>query len=87
MNNLYGEILATAFDEVDGKWVWYANAWSRGIVVSASERDLYLAFRSIAFRRAIRGRLASYPRRSYWPTVRRMLIATISGRDPKGAPP
>lgn len=74
--------MATAFDYVDGEWVWYANAWSRGVVVSADERDLFLRFNPIAFRRAIAGRPAVHPRRPYWPTLRRILTAMITLRDP-----
>lgn len=77
-------LLATAFEKVEGQWVWYANAWSRGLAVSESERDLYLAFKSLAFRQAIKGRTASHPRRPYWPTLKRILLAGASGRDPKG---
>jgi hypothetical protein len=81
MNNLYSEILKTAFEQIDGRWIWYANAWSGGVVVSSDERDLYLSFSPLAFRKAISGRLASYPRRSYWPTLKRMLVTVTSGRD------
>lgn len=76
------ELLATAFDKVDGQWVWYANAWSRGVVVSAEEREIFLGFQPIAFRKAISGRPASKPRRPYWPTFKRILTATVTGRDP-----
>lgn len=85
MGRRSSEILTTAFDEVDGRWIWYANAWSRGVVVTSEERDLYTTRRPLAFRRAIRGRPASEPRRPYWPTVKRMLIAMLFGFDPAGA--
>jgi len=69
------EILEAAFEQIDGQWVWYANAWSGGIMVSPSERELYLSFKPLAFRKALAGRPASYPRRAYWPTLRRMVAA------------
>ena len=76
------EILTTAFEKLDGKWIWYANAWSNGLIVSARERDLYLDFRPIAFREAIAGRVATEPRRPYFPTVKRMIVACLAGYDP-----
>ena len=79
------ELLATAFEKADGQWVWYANAWSRGVVVSAEEREIFLGFHPIAFRKAIAGRQASEPRRPYWQMFKRILTATATGRDP--APP
>ncbi len=82
MNNRQSPILTTAFEKLDGQWVWYANAWSRGVIVSAKERDVYLAFKPVAFRQAIKGRAASVPRRPYWPTLMRILVAMGSGRDP-----
>jgi hypothetical protein len=82
MNGWQSPILSTAFEQVDGQWVWYANAWARGVVVSAQERDIYLAFRSLAFRQAIKGRPATMPRRPYWPTLKRILVAMATGRDP-----
>jgi hypothetical protein len=86
MSERFGHILSTAFERHDGNWVWYSNAWSRGVVVSYDERDLYLAYRPYAFRRAVRGRPATYPPRRYWPTVRRIVVAMISGRDPQSQP-
>ncbi|MEW5687469.1 MAG: hypothetical protein AB1942_21335 [Pseudomonadota bacterium] len=83
MNERYRNIFKTAFDEVGGEWIWYANAWSRGVVVSSTERELFLQFRPVAFREAIHGRPALHPRRPYWPTLGRILMAMISGRDPK----
>jgi len=70
------EVLAAAFERVEGQWVWYGNAWSRGIVVSDGERDIYLAFRPFAFRQAIKGRAPTFPRRPYWPTLKRILFAS-----------
>jgi hypothetical protein len=78
------EILATAFEKSDGQWVWYANAWARGVVVSPEERELYLAFRPVAFRQTIKGRPATKPQRPYIATAGRILTATITGRDPNG---
>jgi hypothetical protein len=80
------ELLSTAFENVGGQWIWYANAWSRGVIVSRDEREIYLAFKPVAFRRAIAGREPNMPRRRYWRTLGRGLLATIVGRDPKGDP-
>ena len=87
MSDRQSELLAAAFEKLDGQWVWYANAWARGVVVSAEEREIYLAFRPIAFRQAIRGRPASKPRRPYWPTLKRILTAIAVGRDPGAGRP
>jgi hypothetical protein len=78
------ELLSTAFERAAGQWVWYANATSRGIVVTPAEREMYLAFKPLAFRQAIRDREATMPRRPYWRTLKRLLVAAIMGRDPKG---
>ncbi len=72
------EILETAFEQVDGKWVWYPRAFSRGVVVSSEERDLYLAFRPFAFRKAVAGRPATQPRRPYFPPLKKVLRAIFS---------
>jgi hypothetical protein len=77
MSTQQNELLATAFEKIDGQWVWYANAWSKGLVVSESERDLYLAFKSLAFRQAIKGRPPFYPRRPYWAALKRILTASF----------
>jgi hypothetical protein len=79
------ELLSTAFDRVDGQWVWFPNAWSRGIMVTAEERELYLTFAPVAFRQAIKGRPPTRPRRPYWATLGRILTAMASGRDPHGS--
>jgi hypothetical protein len=76
-------VLSTAFDPVDGEWIWYAKAWARGVAVSPAERELYLDFHPIEFRRLIAGRAATHPRRPYWPTLARILAAMVTGRDPK----
>ena len=85
MSGRYAHILSTAFNRSGGRWVWYANAWSRGVIVTDDERTLYLSFSPIAFRDAIRGRPASEPRRPYWAGLRRMLTAMVWGRDPDQA--
>lgn len=76
------EILTTAFEKSDGNWIWYENAWSKGLIVSAHERDIYLDFRPIEFRQAIGGRVPTEPRRPYLRTLRRMTVAYFAGYDP-----
>lgn len=71
------EILSLAFEWREGQWVWYSNAWSRGIIVTPDEREIYLAFKPLGFRKTIRGRKATEPRRPYWRTLKRMF-----GLDP-----
>ena len=87
VSNRRRELLSTAFDNTLGRWVWYAHAWSDGVVVSSDERELYLAFNLLAFRQAIKGRPATEPRRPYGRTLRRLLSTILRGRDPaqKGA--
>jgi len=82
MGVLNSQILSTAFERIGDDWIWYGKAWTRGVVVSSGERDLYLDSKLLAFRRAIAGRQATYPRRPYWPTLRRILTATFTGKDP-----
>lgn len=76
-------LLGTAFEQQAGEWVWYANAWSRGLKVSNDEREIYLSFKPLAFRAAIAGRIATEPRRPYLSTIGRILITMLTGRDPK----
>ena len=83
MSDPTSQLLATAFERIDGQWVWYAKAWSRGVIVNEDERDLFLAFKPLAFRQAIKGRPTSHPRRSYWATLNRILVAGLAGRDPQ----
>lgn len=82
MNNRQRELLMTAFEREGDQWVWYANAFAKGVHVSAKERELYLDFNPLGFRQAIRGRAASEPRRPYMPTLKRILVAIFFGRDP-----
>jgi len=42
MFDRYPYIGTTAFDRVGDGFVYYANAWSKGIPVSAAARDAYL---------------------------------------------
>jgi hypothetical protein len=83
MSDYQRELLGTAFERSNGQWVWYANAWARGVIVSDAEREIYLAYRPIAFRQAIKGRPASEPRRPYWRGLKRILTATLGGGDPE----
>jgi len=69
-------ILETAFEQRGTQWIWYGYAWSRGVVVTAHERELYFSNRGL-FRKAIKGRSATEPRRRYWPNLKRMLRAIL----------
>lgn len=79
--------MSTAFDRLGEGWVYYRRAWSRGVRVTREERDLFCSFRLLAFRRALAERSPSEPRRPYWTTLRRLLTAMLTGRDPKDATP
>ena len=74
-------ILATAFEDVGGQWVYYPRAWSGGVPVSAEERELFLRYRMWLFKRAVGGRPKSEPPRPYWPALRRMVVAMVLGRE------
>lgn len=54
-------LLATAFENVGGQWVYYHRAWSGGVPVSAEERELFLSNRMWLFKRAVAGRSKSQP--------------------------
>ena len=82
MTNRRRELLTTAFEKEGDQWVWYANAFAKGVLVSAEEREIYLDFNLLGFRRAVRGRPASQPRRPYLLGLRRILISIFLGRDP-----
>ena len=73
---------STAFERVDGGFVYYASAWSKGIPVSAAARDAYIHGPRSAWFEAIIGQEATVPRRPYWATVRRILTASLFGHDP-----
>lgn len=66
--------------EADGDdFLFYRSHWSRGIPVSAAEREAYLAGtiddERSHFEEMIRGRAATGPRRPYWRSYARMLGA------------
>jgi hypothetical protein len=81
METVPKDMMAMAFEEAGDQWLYYANAWSKGVLVSAQERDLYLDFKLIAFRRSVAGREPSAPPRPYWPTVKRLLKAVFRRRE------
>lgn len=74
-------ILSTAFVPSGTHWLYYKNAWAKGVLVSADERELFLSFCLRRFRQAIAGRQATAPRRPYFRALRRLLAATLMGRD------
>jgi hypothetical protein len=87
---MYGKnvhISTTAFEPSRGGFVFYENAWSRGIPVSADERQAYLYGSQSEWLEAIAGREATMPRRPYWRTVKRILTAALLGYDPAQPPP
>ena len=78
----YPHIGSTAFERVDEGFVYYASAWSKGIPVSAAAREAYIFGPRSEWFEAIMGQEATVPRRPYWPTLRRNLIAAFFGYDP-----
>lgn len=72
-------LLDSSFEPYGEGFLFYRTHWSRGIPVSAAEREAYLA-RAFGddryhFEEMIRGRAASGPRRPYWLSYSRMLAA------------
>ena len=70
------------FDRVADGFVYYECAWSKGIPVSAAAREAYILGLRGEWFDAILGREATAPRRPYWRTMKRMLIASLFGYDP-----
>jgi hypothetical protein len=82
---MYGKnvhISSTAFEPSSDGFVYYENAWSRGIPVSDAERQVYLYGSQSEWLEAIVGREATMPRRPYWRAVKRILAASFLGYDP-----
>ena len=86
MFDRYPHIGTTAFERSGDEFIYYANAWSKGIVVSAEARQAYLFGPRTEWFEAIVGREATVARRPYWPTVRRILTAALLGYDPAENP-
>jgi len=66
------EILELSFEETDSGFIYYHNRWSRGIPVTAEEREEYLRIPALGSRRAWRkvvsGRETTSPR-AYGPVA------------------
>lgn len=71
-------ILAQSFEQGADGYIYYRNAWSRGVPVTEAEREAYLAIPAIGSRKAwlksISGR-PTVPKRAYWPTLLRLFAA------------
>lgn len=74
-------LFALSFEPAENGYVYYHRRWSRGIPVTAEERDAYLRIPAWgsrhAWQRAIAGR-PTVPPRPYRP-VQRKLLATMPG--------
>ena len=61
----------TAFEQFEGGWVYYRSSWSRGVPVTAEERELFVADwtpeKSAEFHRRIAGRQPVTPARGLRP--------------------
>jgi hypothetical protein len=82
MFDQYRHIYSTAFERTPSGFIYYERAWSKGVPVSAAERELYLSGARIDWLHAIVGRKAAMPRRPYWRGVRRIFLAMLWGIDP-----
>ncbi|MDX3885275.1 hypothetical protein [Sphingomonas sp. MM-1] len=69
-------ILSLSFEQALDGFIYYPNAWSGGVPVTAEEREAYLNTPMIGSRRewrkSIEGR-QTLPRRPYWPTLLKIL--------------
>lgn len=73
---------STAFERIEGGFVYYARAWSKGVPVSAAARDAYIFGPYGEWFEAVTGKEPTVPRRPYWRTVKRILTAAFLGHDP-----
>jgi hypothetical protein len=76
---------STAFDRAGDGFVYYSNAWSKGIPVSAAARNAYLFGPRSEWFDALSGREATVARRPYWHSLRRILTAILFRYDPAEA--
>ncbi|PKP93236.1 MAG: hypothetical protein CVT77_06195 [Alphaproteobacteria bacterium HGW-Alphaproteobacteria-16] len=70
------EMLELSFEQAEHGFVYYHYRWSRGIPVTAEERDEYLTIPVFGSRRAWRRSLAgreTTPPRAYRPVARKLL--------------
>ncbi len=75
-------MLALSFESADTGYIYYHWRWSRGIPVTAEERERYLSIPALGSRRAWRAAIAgrpSVPARVFQP-VRRKLLAELPTR-------
>ena len=72
------EILALSFEPNGDGYIYYRNRWSRGIPVTAAEREAYLRIPAFGSRRAWRASITgreTLPPRAYGPTGRKLWAA------------
>lgn len=72
---------STCFEPMPSGFAFYANAWSKGVAVSADERELYLSGAYSDWLNAIYGRSATLPARKWLHSAKRMLLAVWRGFD------
>jgi len=64
-------VMETAFEPFEGGWLYYRSSWSRGVPVTAEERELFVADwtpeKSAEFHRRIAGRRPVTPARGLRP--------------------
>lgn len=72
---------STGFEPTPSGFAYYENAWSKGLEVSAEERELYLSGAYSDWLSATYGRDATLPARKWLPGVKRMLLAAWRGFD------
>jgi len=73
---------STSFERTEDGFIYYANAWSKGIPVSAAAREAYIFGPRSEWFEAILGQAGTVPRRPYWRTLKRCVSAILLGYDP-----
>ena len=65
------KVFETAFEQFEGGWVYYRSSWSKGVPVTAEERELFVddwtPEKSAEFHRLIAGRRPVTPARGLRP--------------------
>jgi hypothetical protein len=72
------DLLALSFEESEQGYIYYHNRWSRGVPVSAEEREAYLRIPALgsrkAWRKSLKGR-QTLPPRAFNPVMMKLLAA------------
>jgi hypothetical protein len=72
------DILALSFELAENGYLYYQSRWSRGVPVTAEEREAYLSIPALGSRRGWRKAIAGRPTgppRAFRPVYRRLLAS------------